>query len=68
MDLPQEALRVAQDLARKDVHAFRSVKELLRKPVTEAIRRTEEASIQAFVNIWYSENTWKNLQAIKIGS
>ena len=68
VDLPQEALRVAQDLARKDVHAFRSVKELLRKPVTEAIRRTEEASIQAFVNIWYSENTWKNLQAIKIGS
>jgi Delta3-Delta2-enoyl-CoA isomerase len=66
-DLPHEALRVAQDYASKDASAFREIKNLLRKPVTEAIMKSEEASIQAFVNIWYSENTWKNLQAIKIG-
>lgn len=65
-DLPYEALRVAQDFAAKDADAFRGIKELLRKPVNEAIMRSEEASLQAFVSIWYSENTWKNLQAIKI--
>jgi Delta3-Delta2-enoyl-CoA isomerase len=67
-DLPHESMRVALDFAAKDASAFRSIKELLRKPVIEAIKGSEEASIQTFVNIWYSESTWKNLQAIKISS
>jgi len=27
--------------------------------------RKEESSVEEFVNIWYSENTWRNLLAIK---
>jgi Delta3-Delta2-enoyl-CoA isomerase len=65
-DLASEASRVAQELAGKDGAAFRSIKSLLRTPVAEEMTRTEEASLKEFVDIWYSESTWKNLQEIKI--
>jgi enoyl-CoA hydratase/carnithine racemase len=67
-DLAAEAFQVAQELAGKHGAAFGSIKNLLRKPVAEEIMKSEEDSIQEFVDIWYSESTWKNLQEIKIGS
>lgn len=66
--LPDLARRAAEELAAKDGVAFGGIKNLLRKPVMEEIIRSEETSIREFVDIWYSENTWKNLQSITIGS
>ena len=62
------ALKVAQGFAGKDSRAFQSLKGLLRGPVAEEIRRREDDSIRKFVDIWYSEETWKKLQEIKIHS
>ncbi|HXG31330.1 MAG TPA: enoyl-CoA hydratase/isomerase family protein [Thermodesulfobacteriota bacterium] len=63
----REAARsVAKGLAKRDGRAFKSVKTLLRKQVAEEIERRERDSILEFVDIWYSEDTWKNLEKIKI--
>ena len=63
-------LDAARDLARRHgaqaPAAFRSMKELLRRPVIEDIRAREPQSIRDFVDIWYSEPTWKQLQKIEI--
>jgi 3,2-trans-enoyl-CoA isomerase len=65
-----EVLAKAHDLARtlaaRDPAAFRSLKLLLRRPALEEMIAREPASIREFVEIWYSERTWKNLQAIQI--
>jgi len=66
--LAGDAREMARRLAAKDAAAFRSIKSLLRAPVAEEMARKEEQSIREFVDIWYSENTWRNLQAIKIHS
>jgi hypothetical protein len=63
-----DAREVALRLASKDASAFRSIKGLLRGPVAEEMAGKEEPSIREFVEIWYSESTWRNLQAIKIHS
>lgn len=63
-----DAREVARRLAAKDAAAFRSIKGLLRAPVADEMARKEEQSVREFVDIWYSENTWRNLQAIKIHS
>jgi len=65
-ELHETAQRIAQDFANKDGRAFKSVKALLRKQVAEEIERSERDSILEFVDIWYSESTWKNLEKIKI--
>lgn len=57
---------VAADFAAKDPRSFASIKRLLREPIAEAMRRRERGSIFEFVDIWYSESTWKQLQEIKI--
>jgi enoyl-CoA hydratase/carnithine racemase len=62
------ALEVAEEFARKDGQAFRYLKNLLRGPIAEEIHRQGEKSIREFVDVWYSEETWKKLQAIKIHS
>jgi enoyl-CoA hydratase/carnithine racemase len=62
----EDARAAARRFAAKDGAAFRSVKGLLRAPVADEMTRREAPSVQEFVDIWYSENTWKNLQAIKI--
>jgi Delta3-Delta2-enoyl-CoA isomerase len=67
-NLMVDARAVAQRLAAKDATAFRSLKGLLRCSVAEDMARKEEPSVREFVDIWYSEGTWKNLQAIKIHS
>jgi enoyl-CoA hydratase/carnithine racemase len=65
-ELQEEALSVARDYAAKSGPAFASIKKLLRGPVAEVIGKREEESLLKFVDIWYSEATWKNLQQIKI--
>ena len=67
-ELPGVALSVAQEFGRKDSEAFKSIKILLRGPIAEEIRKREKQSIREFMDIWYSEGTWKNLEEIKIHS
>ena len=66
--LLEDARGVAKHMGAKDAAAFRSIKGLLRASVAEEMVKEEDASVQQFVEIWYSENTWKNLHAIKIHS
>jgi hypothetical protein len=53
---------VALMYASRDGVAFKSIKNLLRKSAAEDMRRRERDSIREFVDIWYSESTWKTLQ------
>jgi hypothetical protein len=39
---------------------------LLRRPVAETMAGREAASIDEFVDIWYSEPTWTHLRSITI--
>ncbi len=64
--LRAEAKKTAQDFAKKDRAAFRSIKALLRQPVADEMVKRERGSIQEFVDIWYSEETRKNLEQIEI--
>ncbi len=64
--LMEEAGKVAQDLAGKDSAAFKSIKNMLRKPVAEEMARKEKEIIREFIDIWYSEKTWDNLKKITI--
>lgn len=61
-DLENEAIKKARECAAQDSAAFRSIKLLLRRPVAEEMMKREKTSILEFVDIWYSENTWKSLQ------
>jgi enoyl-CoA hydratase/carnithine racemase len=61
-DLDSEARRKALEYASQDSAAFMSIKKLLRNPVAEEMMKREKASILEFVDIWYSEKTWKNLK------
>ena len=65
-NLMVRARSIASDLASKHMPAFTSIKSLLRKPIAEDMMKRERASIREFVDIWYSEPTWANLQDIKI--
>lgn len=65
-ELLDQAGRISCDFADKDPVAFRSLKKLLRHPRVEKMRAREQDSLREFVEIWYSEQTWKNLQEIKI--
>ena len=64
--LMEEAVKVAIALGAKDGSAFRAIKHLLRRPVADQFVKREKDSILEFVDIWYSESTWRNLQEIKI--
>ena len=65
-ELPADARNVALDFATRDAKAFESIKMLLRTPIAEDWERREPASVTEFVDIWYSESTWSQLQEIKI--
>lgn len=65
-DLEVEAKKIAGQYAEKDGVAFESIKRLLRGPTSELILKRERDSILEFVDIWYSDSTWKNLQERKI--
>ena len=64
--LLEAAVKAADDLGGKDGNAFRAIKHLLRRPVADEFVKREKDSILEFVDIWYSESTWRNLQEIKI--
>lgn len=64
--LLDRAREIAGELASRRPAAFASIKSLLRKPVADAMGSREAASIQEFVDIWYSEPTWTNLRSITI--
>jgi len=64
--LKEDARKVAQEFAQKDSSAFRCTKHLLRQPAAEEMIKLEKDAILEFVDIWYSEQTWENLKAIKI--
>ena len=61
-----QARKIAARLSSKYSPAFASIKSLLRKPIAKDMMQRERASILEFVDIWYSEPTWANLQDIKI--
>lgn len=63
MDVTRNAASV---MASKNPQAFASIKSLLRRKVAEEMMSREKESIEEFVNIWYSEATWANLQNINI--
>ena len=65
-NLHDAAQSIAEDFAKKDSRAFRSVKMLFRKQAGEEMKKRESDSILEFADIWYSEGTWKNLRNIKI--
>ncbi len=65
-DLPEAARRAARQLADKDPAAFRSIKGLLRRHLADDMVVPDAASIREFVDIWYSEATWRRLQDITI--
>jgi enoyl-CoA hydratase/carnithine racemase len=65
-ELGAAADEAARALGSKDPAAFGSVKLLLRRPALEEMADREEASLREFVEIWYSERTWEQLQKIQI--
>lgn len=66
--LAEDAAEATRRLAAKHGPAFRSIKALLRAPVAAEMAEEERSSLLEFVDIWYSPETWKNLQAITIRS
>jgi Delta3-Delta2-enoyl-CoA isomerase len=64
--LSDRAREIAGELASRRPAAFAGIKSLLRKPVADAMAGREAASINEFVDIWYSEPTWTNLRSITI--
>jgi enoyl-CoA hydratase/carnithine racemase len=60
------ARKTASGFASKYPPAFASIKSLLRRSIVEEMKRRERESIQEFVDIWYSETTWANIQNIRI--
>jgi enoyl-CoA hydratase/carnithine racemase len=65
-ELMKRAAEVASALASKYQPAYASIKSLLRSGIANAMRSQEPESIEAFVDIWYSESTWANLKQITI--
>jgi enoyl-CoA hydratase/carnithine racemase len=61
-DLGNAAMAKAREFAAQDSAAFRSIKKLLRQATAEEMMKREKASILEFIDIWYSEKTWKGLQ------
>lgn len=59
-------LEEAHRMGSKDSEAYRSIKNLLRGPVVEAMRKREHESIREFIRIWYSESTRRQLRNIQI--
>ena len=64
--LLDEARRRLHEHAARSPTAFRSIKLLLRQPILEEMQRREAASVREFVEIWYSAETRRELEKIKI--
>jgi Delta3-Delta2-enoyl-CoA isomerase len=65
-NLLADAKRVADNFANNSGQAFQSVKNLLRRPVAEEMKKREKQSILEFVDIWYSPETRAQTAKIKI--
>lgn len=65
-ELVSAAHAAASGFASRHLAALASMKSLLRKSTVEEMMRRERESIREFVDIWYSEITWANLQNIRI--
>jgi len=61
-ELERETEKAARDFGEKDPDAFAGIKKLLRARLADEIKAREMQSILDFVDIWYSEKTWRNLQ------
>lgn len=64
--LMEEAVKIAAELGNKPYQAFKDIKLLLREAVCNEMKLKEKDSINRFIEIWYSESTWKNLKNINI--
>jgi len=65
-ELMEVSKAMAQDYIDTDLVAFASIKRLIKGPVAKRMQQREADSIKEFVDTWYSESTWKNLQSILI--
>lgn len=61
-----DAMETAAAYAGKNAEAFRSMKHLLRKPVTNSYLDREEASVDEFIDIWLSEESQAQLRQVQI--
>jgi 3,2-trans-enoyl-CoA isomerase len=65
-ELMNIATKMASEFSEKSASAFADIKLLLRKSTADEMKIKELDSIKRFVDIWYSDSTWKKLQDIKI--
>lgn len=65
-DLAGRTLQIARDFAQRYSPAFESIKMLLRIDTSERMRLKDRRYAKDMVDIWYSEQTWKQLENIKI--
>ncbi|MHB8878331.1 MAG: enoyl-CoA hydratase/isomerase family protein, partial [Myxococcaceae bacterium] len=56
----------ANRLGGREPAAFASIKRELRRAAAEVIAQRDEASVREFADIWYSPETWRQVQEIKI--
>jgi 3,2-trans-enoyl-CoA isomerase len=66
--LMDEARKIALEYAGKDRPAFSELKNLLRRPVADAMIAREAESIRDFIKIWYSPATREQIRKIQIRS
>jgi 3,2-trans-enoyl-CoA isomerase len=64
--LMAEAKKIAVEFSQKNPDAFKTMKNLLRRPVADCFGQREEDSIRDFIEIWYSEATRKTLKEVVI--
>jgi len=64
--LMAEAKKIADEFPQKNPDAFKTLKNMLRRPAAECFGRSEEDSILDFIEIWYSEPTQKVLKGVVI--
>jgi Delta3-Delta2-enoyl-CoA isomerase len=62
----EHSIKTAKEFARRYSPAFESIKMLLRHDTGEEMKRKDTRYRDEMVDIWYSEQTWKQLQNIKI--
>jgi len=62
--LMAEAKRIADEFSQKNPDAFKTLKNLLRRPAADCFGGSEEDSILDFIEIWYSEPTRKVLEGV----
>lgn len=67
-NLLETAIEKATELPGPNPEAFASLKNLLRAPLGNLMRDYDPASIEEFIEIWYSPDTWKRVEQIQIRS